>query len=542
MKKRIVLLALPLLFASCFKGKNADLVIYNAQIHTMDKDGTIAQAMAVRDGKILETGPERQILNKYSAETEIDAQKREVYPGFTDAHGHMLLYAAQKLMADLSGSLSYNEMIARVEKFHSRSNKTVIVGRGWDQSLWKSAELPDNQKLNEVFPEIPVYLERVDGHAALVNNAMLRKAGIDSTTRVEGGLIQLRNGQCTGLLLDNAVGLVKKFLPQPSEKELTDALLEVQDELLMYGITGVHEAGIERKHIDLFKKMITAGKLKIDLYAMLMPSEENIAFARKEGIYQYKNLSIRSFKVFADGALGSRGALLKKVYSDEPGHRGLLLTPMNQMEDIAALCNEIGYQMNTHAIGDSANRIILELYASAFEKNPDHRWRIEHAQIISPEDLHYFGDYSIFPSVQPTHATSDQRWAEARLGKQRLQGAYAYRSLKEQYGMIAFGTDFPIEQIDPFRTIHAATNRKNQQNEPSYGFLPGEAVSLETCLNAMTIWPAFAAFSETRNGSLEAGKDATFIVLDKPIRVSPVYQENYAFYTYIRGEQVYSAE
>jgi predicted amidohydrolase YtcJ len=273
-----------------------------------------------------------------------------------------------------------------------------------------------------------------------------------------------------------------------------------------------------------------------------MPSEKNIRFARKHGKYRYQNLSIRSFKVIADGALGSRGALLKKPYADQHNHFGVLTTSLDRMRQIAGICEAIGYQMNTHAIGDSTNRILLDLYQSIFELNKDHRWRIEHAQVVDWSDMNKFGEYAVFPSVQPTHAVSDQRWAESRLGKERMKGAYAYQSLLNQFGMIALGTDFPIELTDPFATIHAAVHRKNVDNFPEGGFYSKEALSLMDCLKGMTIWAAFASFQEREMGSLEPGKFANLVVLERPISTNNRYQANFAWKTMIRGKVVYQVD
>jgi predicted amidohydrolase YtcJ len=275
---------------------------------------------------------------------------------------------------------------------------------------------------------------------------------------------------------------------------------------------------------------------------MLMTSDENIAFAKKNGIYTYKNLSIRSFKVMGDGALGSRGALLKQAYSDEHNHHGVLTTSLDDMKRIADICESTGYQMNTHAIGDSTNKILLDLYERIFKVNRDHRWRIEHAQVIDPKDFDLFSKYAVFPSVQPTHAVSDQRWAEQRIGRKRMIGAYAYKTLLNQFGMIAIGTDFPIELTDPFLTIHAAVQRTNIDNIPSGGFYINEALTLDECIKGMTSWAAFASFQENQLGTLEKGKDATFVIFENPVRTQPNFQPNFSSLTFIKGEKVYSVE
>jgi len=533
---------LAIALTSCFKGKSVDLIIHNAQIHSMNDKGEVFEAIAIKDGKIVELGPERQILNKYTAEEEIDAAGKDVYPGFTDAHGHMLSYAKQLLSADLVGSRSFDEVLVHLEKYQSKYNRKFILGRGWDQSLWGTTEFPTNEKLNALFPTTPVCLIRIDGHALLANDALLKLANITPNTIVEGGIIHVKDGKCTGFLVDNAMNSVYSLIPEYPKKEMIQAMLDVQNELYQYGITGVHEAGIDNKDIAFFKELIDKHDFNLNTYAMLMPSKENIAFARKNGIYTYKNLSIRSFKVMGDGALGSRGALLKKPYSDDHAHFGVLTTPISEMKRIATICELTGYQMNTHAIGDSTNNLLLNIYKGIFEVNKDHRWRIEHAQVLDPKDFALFSQYGIFASVQPTHAVSDQRWAEARLGKERMKGAYAYKSLLQQCGMLAIGTDFPIELTDPFLTIHAAVQRKNSENFPSNGFYSNEAITFEECIKGMTIWAAYASFDEARLGTLEKGKEATLSVFVNKVTAGPEYQPNFAAYTFIKGKKVYSIE
>jgi hypothetical protein len=509
----------------------------------MDDAEHTAEAMAIKDGKIVEVGPERQILNKYAANEEIDAQGRDIYPGFTDCHGHLLSYAQQKLSVDLTGCRSMDELLLRVEKYQSRFHRKFIYGRGWDQSLWTNDSFPNNKKLNTLFPNIPVCLSRIDGHAVLVNEACLKLVGINATSKIEGGMVVLdNNNKCSGLLIDRAMDPVLSKIPEFPKKELIDAMKEIEGELYQYGITGVHEAGIEYSDIAFFKDLIDHHDFRLNVYAMLMPSSENIDFARKKGIYNYKNLLIRSFKVMADGALGSRGALLKKPYTDQHGHYGVLTTSVSKMKEIASICEETGYQMNTHAIGDSTNALLLELYARIFEVNKDHRWRIEHAQVIDPTDFGLFAKNGVFPSVQPVHAVSDQRWAEQRLGRKRMLGAYAYHTLMNQYGMLAIGTDFPVESIDPFLTIHAAVNRKNADGIPGSGFYANEKISLSECLKGMTSWAAFASFQENQLGTLEKGKYATFTMLEHPISVSSDYEPNFSLLTMIKGKIVYSAE
>lgn len=542
MKQLLSLAGLLIVLASCMKGQSVDLIVHNARIHVMDEENSIEEAMAIRDGKIVEVGPERQIMNKYAADEYLDAESKDIFPGFTDAHGHLMSYARQLLSADLVGCKSMSELIVRVEKYSQQQHRTFILGRGWDQSLWGSDVLPTNERLNELFPDIPVVLHRIDGHAALVNQKALDLAGITPTTVIEGGSSSVANGKCTGLLLDNAITLVTKRLPDFSKKELAVSLETIQQELLQFGITGVHEAGVDQKDYRLLADMVQSGKLDLDLYVMLYPTEENIAFAKKNGRIHEKNLVVRSFKIIADGALGSHGALLKAPYSDDPHTHGLLTTSREDMRRIALMAESIGYQVNIHAIGDSTNWLVLDLIKEIRERNPDHRWRIEHAQVIDPKDFDLFAETGAFPSVQPTHAVSDQRWAEQRLGKDRLKGAYAYKTLLQKSGMLALGTDFPVEQTNPFLTIQAAVKRTNAEGEPIGGFLPQEALTVEECLKGMTLWPAYASFQEARLGTLEKGKDATFVILSFPFRVSEPFESNYAYKVFIRAKEEYTSE
>lgn len=542
MKQLLSFVLVLLVLASCMKGQSVDLIVHNARIHTMDESNSVQEAMAIRDGKIVETGPERQIMNKYAADEYIDAGKKDVFPGFTDAHGHMMSYARQLLSVDLVGSRSFRELIVRVDKYAQSRHPEFIIGRGWDQSLWNTDSLPTNDELNKLFPDIPVMLHRIDGHAALVNQKALDLAGITPETTVAGGSIASANGQCTGILLDNAINLVTAKFPDFDRKALAASLQDVEHELLQYGVTGVHEAGVEQDEYQLLKQLVDQDKLHLDLYVMLYPTKENIAFAKKNGIVRHKNLSVRSFKVIGDGALGSRGALLKMPYSDDVHNHGLLTTSQEEMKRVALIAGSIGYQVNIHAIGDSTNRIVLGLINDMRERNPDHRWRIEHAQVVDPNDFALFAESGAFPSVQPTHAVSDQRWAAKRLGSDRLKGAYAYKTLLQHCGMLALGTDFPVEQTNPFLTIHAAVNRTNADGEPIGGFLPEEALTVDECLKGMTTWPAYASFREKDLGTLEKGKVATFVILSLPFHIGSAYEPNYAFKVFIRGRERYSSE
>ena len=529
-------------FSSCMKRKYADLVIHNAVIHVLDENNSTGEAMAVRDGKVLEVGPERQILNKYRWGKSIDAQKKHIYPGFTDAHTHLFSLAKQNLGVDLTQCRSIEDMNDSISNYSKIKKRHFIIGRGWNQTTWPRDAMPTNDRLSELFPDIPVCLYRVDGHALIANDYLLKKAGISSSTFMNGGKVQLENGKPTGLLIDNAMSLVEAHIPAFTEQDAISAILSIQNELFSFGITSVHEAGIEFSQIDVLKNLIDMHGFKLNTYAMLMASEDNISFAKKNGIFSYKNLSIRSFKVMADGALGSRGALLKRPYEDDHGQNGLQVSDMKTMRKVALLALDLDYQMNTHCIGDSANALVLELYRKVNEVKKDHRFRIEHAQIIDPRDFSKFSTYGVLPSVQPTHAVSDQRWVENRIVKNRMKGAYAYSTLLKTCGMLALGTDFPVELTNPFLTIHAAVQRKNAKNEPIDGFLKAEALTLSETLKGMTIWAAYAAFQEKERGTLEVGKWADFAIFEKPIVSKPIFEENFSWMTFISGVKVYSAD
>lgn len=536
----IVLLLTGSIFSSCMKGKSVDLIVRNAKIHTMDEADHEYEAMAIKDGKIVELGPERQILNKYSSDEEVDAGGKEVYPGFTDAHGHLMSYARLKLSVDLVGSSSMEDLLVRVEKYDQKKHPKAIIGRGWDQANWGVSELPSNEKLNELFPGKAVILHRIDGHAALVNQKALDLAGITPDTQIAGGEVEVKDGKCTGILLDNAINLISNKIPDFPQKDLKVALKEIQAELYQFGVTGVHEAGVSNADLMLLKGMSESNDLSLNLYVMLYGTKENIAWARKNGVYEKDNFTVRSFKVIGDGALGSRGALLKKSYSDHANHFGLLTTSVAEMEKIAQTAVEIDYQVNIHAIGDSTNSIVLNLINKYAAKKPDHRWRVEHAQVVDPKDFELFTKCGAIPSVQPTHAVSDQRWAGARLGPSRLIGAYAYKSLLEATGILALGTDFPVESTNPFATIRAAVLRVNADGEPIGGFLMNEALELKDCLRGMTLWPAIAGFQENRIGTLEEGKDATFFIASQAINESADFSALYSARTVVNGKTVYS--
>jgi predicted amidohydrolase YtcJ len=539
MKNTLTFLVLISILSSCFKGQEVDLIIHNANIHSGNRYDHVYEAMAIKDGIILELGPEREILNKYRGKA-IDAQDKHIYPSFADAHGHLFWSAEKRLTCDLTGSQSMNEVINRLEKYQALYNPKVLVGRGWDQSLWQNKELPTNEKLNTIFPDVPVILYRIDEHAVLVNDAAITKAGLTASTSVSGGEI-LKNeaGELTGIVLDNAIDLFKTVLPKTSDKDIKRAILEIQEELLEFGITDVHEAGITLPQMKLLQSLEKEGKLKITIYAMLFPGKDEVDFAMNEGIYESEHLLVRSFKVIGDGALGSRGACLIHPYHDAPNSHGFMLSSLDSIRKIAEIAINTGYQLNVHCIGDSTNRSVLKMMAEITQNKPDHRWRIEHAQVVNPNDLQFFDGTGIIPSVQPTHAVSDMRFVGERLGKEREKHAYIYKTLLDKAKLLAIGTDFPVELYNPFLTFQAAVKRQNADLQPKDGYQMQEAISAADCLKGMTIWAALASFQERVKGSLEPQKFANFIILNAPLEDYSDFTKNYVLRTFIKGEEVF---
>lgn len=539
----IVFLAIVQLTA-CTPMEKSDLIIKNAKIYTVDGQFSIAEAMAVKDGIIQALGNEDEIIRKYEAEHVYDLNGKPVYPGFIDAHCHFLGYGIGLLKkADLTGTGSFDEVVEIVKSHHEKFPSAFwIEGRGWDQNDWPEQAFPTKEKLDVLFPDNPVILTRIDGHAALVNSKALELAGITAKSKIKGGDVILQNGVPTGLLVDNAIGRVTAIIPEPGEKQIAEALLVAQENCFAVGLTSVHDAGLETREIQVIDELGKNGELQMRIYAMLSPTRENFETFVENGPYKTDHLNVRSIKLYADGALGSRGAKLLHDYSDQHGNSGLVLRTPDSIRDICLTAYEKGFQVNTHAIGDSANRMMLQLYGEVLKGKNDKRWRIEHVQIIAPGDFKLFNTYSIVPSAQPTHATSDMYWAGDRVGQERIKGAYAYKQLLEQSGWIPLGTDFPIEKINPMLTFYAAVTRKDLKGWPEGGFQMQNALTREESLKGMTIWAAKAAFEENEKGSLESGKMADFIVMDKDIMEVPDSELPYVevLKTFIGGMEVYS--
>jgi predicted amidohydrolase YtcJ len=541
MKKIILSLGVICTFFACQQQEKADLIVINANAYTVNNNFDKAESFAVKDGKFIAVGTNAEIQAKYATLKTIDAKNQTVVPGLIDAHCHFAGLGLSLQKVNLRGTKSYDEILEKLVAFKKEKNSDYITGRGWDQNDWEVKVFPTKEKLDKLFPNTPVAIRRVDGHALLVNEAALKYSGITSTKfpkNVTGGEFIQKNGKLTGVLIDAAMDYIKT--PAATKKEAIQGLLDAQKVTFSYGLTTVNDAGLGRETIELMDSLHKSGDLKMRIYAMVSAyDQKNIDYYTNKGIIKTDRLNVRSFKVYGDGALGSRGAAMKKSYSDRENHVGAMIFKPKRYTEIAAQIAKSDYQMNTHAIGDSANAHILKTYKTALKGQKDRRWKIEHAQIISPEDFDLFDN--IVPSIQPTHATSDMYWAKERVGEKRMKGAYAYKDLLNKYGSVVLGTDFPVERVSTFLTFSAAVTRQDTEGFPAGGFQMENALTREQTLKGMTIWAAHSNFEENEKGSIEVGKFADFVILNQNIMAvkGSEISKTKVVTTYLNGEKVY---
>ena len=533
-----ILLFLILVFTSC--SEQVDLIVYNAEIYTVDNNNNKATSFAVKDGKFIYVGDD-SVTSNYSSSNIINAEGLPVYPGFIDSHAHFYNLGFFNDQVNLKETKSFQEVLKRVIEYNNSNEKDFIIGRGWDQNDWENKSFPTNKLLNEEFPDKAIVLRRIDGHAYLVNDFALNLAGIDKSSNVDGGEFVKSNGKLTGVLIDNAMRLIDDIIPAPTKEESIKALISAQEIAFENGLTTIAEAGISREQIELIDSLQKTGILKIKIYAMIENNLEDVDYYLNQGPYKTDKLNVRSVKVYADGAIGSRGASMIEDYSDRRGYKGIIRTPIDSIKNLAFKLSGTKFQMNTHAIGDNANRIVLEAYGDALFNYRDPRWRVEHAQVINENDIDLFNQ-KIIPSVQPTHATSDMYWLYDRVGKKRANLAYAYKELLTRSKVIAFGTDFPVEDISPIMTFYSAVARKDLNGYPSEGFQMENSINRADALYAMTVFGAYANFEENEKGSIEVGKSADFIILDNDLIIS---EENKIPFTktvatFIDGELVFN--
>ncbi len=528
----------------------ADLIVINARIYTVDQDHPTVQAFAIEGGLFEFAGSEREVLALRGPETRVlDLHGATVVPGLIDAHAHLLGLGESLQEVDLRGSVSYDEVIARV----AARAKTVpagqwVTGSAWDQNRWGDTRFPTHEVLDRAIPDHPVYLTRVDGHAGLANAAAMKLAGVTSATKDPAGgrIVRDATGNPTGVFVDNARGLIEHVIPPPTHDQMKDALLAAMQDANRWGLTAIDDPGESRAALDAYEELGRDHQMTLRVYALISDNASAIQhyfdIGPRSALYG-GFLWVRAIKMYADGAMGSRGAALLEPYSDDPGNVGLVVTDTNHIREVAIEALKHGFQVATHAIGDRGNRLTLDAYEAALDTVPtaDHRFRIEHAQILNYEDIPRFAQLGVIPSMQATHATSDMYWVGKRLGATRLYGAYAWRSLLNTGVIIPNGTDFPVEQVNPMLTFHSAVTRQDANNWPPGGWMPQEKMTRTEALESMTLWAAYAGFQDHVMGSITAGKYADFVVLDRDIMA--VADEDIVgtnvLATYIGGRAVY---
>jgi predicted amidohydrolase YtcJ len=524
-------------------------LINNIQGYSFDNNRQLFEfdSMAIAAGKVLETGT--SIGVNYPEANIIDGQGKTLIPGIIDAHGHVssLGYTLQRIDVRQAGSAV--EAAAAVGDYAANNQYLSWVrGRGWNQVLWPDKQFPTAAHLDSEISDRPVWLERIDGHAGWGNSKALELAGItrDTVSPAGGEILKDANGEPTGVLIDNAMNLVSAVIPAPNQSEIAAALDAVSSHLLSLGITSTHDAGTTAAEHQLYRQMADSGEMPVRVYGMISSTEPSLEqiLAAGHSEDRYQLYSARSIKIYTDGALGSRGAAMLEPYSDRPGHRGLLLTSAAQLRKLFKLATEADFQVAIHAIGDKGNRIALDeiehAYATVGGRHLRHR--IEHSQVVAIDDIPRFKSLDVIPSMQPTHATSDMNMAEIRIGRERLKGAYAWRTFLDQGSIVVSGSDYPVELANPFDGIHAAVTRQNKANQPEGGWLPEEAMTIEEAMRSFSIDAAWGAHQEDSLGGLTKGKWADFIVIDQDIYNIPAEDiwKTQVLETWLAGKLVYT--
>lgn len=527
-------------------------LLVDARIHTLDERASTAEAMAwSEDGRLLAVGSQIELRERFPGAREVSLGGQTVVPGLIDAHGHLMNLGHSLLRANLVGASSKSEIVQRLQR-HAQDLPAGawLLGRGWDQTLWTDAEFPTAADLDAHFPDRPVWLERVDGHAGW-GNSLAQAAStrdLSGDWQPDGGrILRDQQGQPTGVLIDSAEQFIVEAIPAPSDEVNALALERALAESARFGLTGVHDAGVSLKQLALYRQFADSGRLPLRIHAMANGDADALDALCAMGHYRHPSgrLQMRSVKLYIDGALGSRGAALLADYSDEPGNRGLLFAEPPAFEKVLAKARACGVQVAAHAIGDRGNRVVLDGMQRVLgeARGEDHRWRIEHAQVVALSDIPRFAELGVIASMQPTHATSDMRWAQARLGEDRLAGAYAWRRMKESGALLALGSDFPVEAVDPVLGLHAAATRQDARGWPEGGWIASQKLGLMEAVRGFTLDAARAGFAEAEVGSLEVGKRADFVVLSRPLEeLAPAsILDLKVESTWVDGQRVYPA-